>query len=140
MQSSCTTRHQSLCPNPRPTAGSCHRGPHQLAALPWKMTPTPWRACPPCGWAGVASAGQVGPSPHDWTLHQSSRVCQRRDLCQIGCSRFESGPNPHHHRNLPGHCLGLQYHLCEPQHTHLHEGHPPLCGRAQICCWIPGHH
>ena len=36
-----------------------------MAVHPWKMTPNPWRACPPWGWAGATSAGLVGPSPHD---------------------------------------------------------------------------
>ena len=129
-----------MCPNTGPAAGPCHRRPHQLAVLPQKMTLTPWRVCSPWGWAGAASAGLVGPSPHDRTLHQSPRACQRRGLHWREYFESESGPGPDRHWSPPGHHLKLQRHLREPPHIHLHEGHPLLCGRAQIHCWIPSHH
>ena len=140
MQSSCATRYQSLCPTAKPAARPCHGGPHWLAALPPKMThPTPWRVCPPWGWVGATSAGLFGPSPCDWTLCQSPHACQRRGIHWRECFRLESGPNPHRHRSPPGHRLRLQRHPHEPLHTHLHGGHPPPHGRAQICCLIPSH-
>ena len=118
--SSYTTRHQNWCPAAEPVAMPCHVGPHQLAVPPLKMTRlTPWRACPPWGWIGVASTGLIGPSPHDQTLHQSPHVRQRCGLHQRECFGLESNPDPHHHRSLPGHHLRLQHHPHEPLHTGL---------------------
>ena len=118
----------------RPAAGPCRRGPHQLAVLPRKMTPTPWRACPPWGWAGTTSTRLVGPSPHDQTLRQSPRVRQRCGLHWREYFKLESGPGPHHHQSPSGHRLRLQRHPHKPPCIYLHKGHPPLCGRAQIHC------
>ena len=101
---------------------------------------TPWRVCPPWGWVGAASVGLVGPSPHDRTLHQSPCVHQRCGLHRREYFKLESGPGPHHHRSPSGHCLRLQHHPRRPQHIHLCEGHPPPCGIAQICWWIPSCH